>query len=147
MPKGSNSGNGVAYNPVLGLFVTMDFCKGISVWDPMKRKVMAKRNLGEEGQLGMLILPGNRLAVSYSEVHRGGFLGIYSLEKGKRTFKAPELYLKSSDLSPSSWTMDPGALCFSPQRNLLVAGSMVGNGDLMELYMHGLGKLKSPWNA
>ena len=76
VPKGANSGNGVAYNPVLGLFVTMDFRKGISVWKS-NGKVMAKRNLGEEGQLGMLILPGNRLAVSYSEVHRGGFLGIY----------------------------------------------------------------------
>ena len=135
VPKGANSGNGVAYNPVLGLFVTMDLCNGISVWDPMKGKVMAKRNLGQDGQLDMLILPGNRIAVSYSEGNHGGFIGIYSLEKGKNTFKAPKLYLKSSDLSPSGWTLDPGALSFSPQGNLLVAGSMVGNGDLMKLCM------------
>ena len=52
VPKGANSGNRVAYNPVLGLFVTMDFRKGISVWDPMKGKVMAKRNLGEGRTVG-----------------------------------------------------------------------------------------------
>ena len=54
VPKGANSGNGVAYNPVLGLFVTMDLCNRVSVWDPMKGKVMAERNLGEDGQLDML---------------------------------------------------------------------------------------------
>ena len=99
---------------------------------------MAKHNLGQDGQLDMLILPGNRIAVSYSEGNHGGFLDIYSLEKGKKTFKAPELSLKYSDfrdLSPSGWTLDSGALSFSPQGNLLVAGSTVGNGDLMELCM------------
>ena len=143
VPKGANSGNGVAYNPVLGLFVTIDFYKGISVWDPVKGKEMAKRNVGEDVQLDVLILhrlyssvlPGNRIAVSYSEGNHGGFLGIYSLQKGKMSFKAPELYLISSGLSPSGWTLDPGALSFSPQRNLLVAGSMVGNGDVRELCM------------
>lgn len=132
VPKGAHSGNGVAYNPVLSLFVTMDLCNGISVWDPMKGKVMAKQNLGQDG------LPGNRIAVSYSEGNHGGILDIYSLEKGKKTFKAPELSLESSDfrdLSPSGWTLDSGALSFSPQGNLLVAGSTVGNGDLMELCM------------
>ena len=87
VPKGAHSGNGVAYNPVLSLFVTMDLCNGISVWDPMKGKVMAKHNLGQDGQLDMLILPGNRIAVSYSEGNHEDLLVYIPLKKAKILLK------------------------------------------------------------
>ena len=55
IPKGVNSGigNGVSYNPVLGLFVTMDYNEGISVWNPVSGELMAECDLGGEGQLSI----------------------------------------------------------------------------------------------
>ena len=55
IPKGVNSGigNGVSYNPVLGLFVTMDYNEGISVWNPVSGELMAECDLRGEGQLSI----------------------------------------------------------------------------------------------
>ena len=97
IPEGVNSGNGVSYNPVLGLFVTMDFRKGISVWNHVSGEVMAECDLGPDGDLNMSLLPGNRVAVSYSELYNGGLVKIYSLEKD--TFDSSELELKVPSLS------------------------------------------------
>ena len=65
IPKGVNSGDGVSYNPVLGLFVTMDYNEGISVRNPVSGELMAECGIGGEGQLSITLLPGNRIAVSY----------------------------------------------------------------------------------
>ena len=57
IPKGvrvnSGIGNGVSYNPVLGLFVTMDYNEEISVWNPVSGELMAECDLGGGGQLSI----------------------------------------------------------------------------------------------
>ena len=116
IPEGVNSGDGVSYNPVLGLFVTMDFGKGISVWNHVSGEVTAECDLGPDGDLNMSLLPGNRVAVSYSELYNEGSVEIYSLEK--ETFDSSELELKVPSLSY------PGVIALTPQKSLLVAGSV-----------------------
>ena len=67
----------------------------------------------------MLLLPGNRIALSSTGTFTSGTVENCFLEKG--TFDSPELELESKT---SSLPMDsPGALALSPQKNLLVAGS------------------------
>ena len=63
IPEGVNSGNGVSYNPVLGLFVTVDFYEGISVWNHVSGEVMAECDLRSDFKVSLL--PGNRVALSY----------------------------------------------------------------------------------
>ena len=114
IPEGVNSGNGVSYNPVLGLFVTMDFNEGISVWNHVSGEVMAECDLPSDFKVSLL--PGNRVALSYqSGSYYEGSVEIYSLEKD--TFDFFELELKM----PSS--TDPGVIALTPQKSLLVASS------------------------
>ena len=127
IPEGVNSGNGVSYNPVLGLFVTMDFNEGISVWNHVSGEVMAECDLGPDGDLNMSLLPGNRVAVSYSEAHHGGSDEMYSLEKD--TFDSSELELKVPSLTY------PGVIALTPQKSLLVAGSVQLDPGLYEIFM------------
>ena len=127
IPEGVNRGNGVSYNPVLGLFVTMDFNEGISVWNHVSGEVMAECDLGSDGDLNMSLLPGNRVAVSYSEAHHGGSVEIYSLEKD--TFDSPVLELKVPSLTY------PGVIALTPQKSLLVAGSVQLDAGLYETFM------------
>ena len=127
IPEGVNSGNGVSYNPVLGLFVTMDFNEGISVWNHVSGEVMAECDLGPDGDLNMSLLPGNRVAVSCSEAHHGGSVEIYSLEKD--TFDSSELELKVPSLSY------PGVIALTPQKSLLVAGLVQLDPGLYEIFM------------
>ena len=128
IPEGVNSGNGVSYNPVLGLFVTMDFNKGISVWNHVSGEVMAEsRDLGKDGDLNMSLLPGNRVAVSYSGARHRRSVEIYSLEKD--TFDSSELELKVPSLRY------PGVIALTPQRSLLVAGSVHLDPGLYEICM------------
>ena len=96
IPEGvTYSGNGVAYNPVLGLFVTVDCDEGISVWNPVSRELMAECDLGPDGDLNMTLLPGNRIAVSHSEPNHWSSVEILSLEED--TFgNSPELDFKSA---------------------------------------------------
>ena len=127
IPEGVNSGNGVSYNPVLGLFVTMDFSKGISVWNHVSGEVMAECDLGQDGDLNMSLLPGNRVAVSCSVLYGGGSVEIYSLEKD--TFDSSELELKVPSLRY------PGVIALTPQKSLLVAGSVELDPGLYEIFM------------
>ena len=127
IPEGVNSGNGVSHNPVLGLFVTMDFNEGISVWNHVSGEVMAECDLGPDGDLNMSLLPGNHVAVSYSEAHHGGSVEIYSLEKD--TFDSSELELKVPSLTY------PGVIALTPQKSLLVAGSVELDPGLYEIFM------------
>ena len=110
------SGNGVDYNPALDLYATVDFDDGISVWNPLSGKVTAECDLGPDGELHMLFLPGDRMAISYSEPNHGGILEIYSLNKTD-TFDSSELDIKFPSLSL------PGAIALSPERNILVVDS------------------------
>ena len=127
IPEGVNSGNGVSYNAVLGLFVTMDFNEGISVGNHVSGEVVAECDLGPDGDLNMSLLPGNRVAVSYSEAHHGGSVEIYSLEKD--TFDSSELELKVPSLTY------PGVIALTPQKSLLVAGSVQLDPGLYEIFM------------
>ena len=117
IPEGvTYSGNGVAYNPVLGLFVTVDCVEGISVWNPVSRELMAECDLGPDGDLNMTLLPGNRIAVSHSEPNHWSSVEILSLEED--TFgNSPELDLKVPSLTY------PGVIALTPRKSLLVAGS------------------------
>ena len=54
IPEGVNSGNGVSYNPVLGLFVTVDFYEGISVWNHVSGEVMAECDLRSDFKVSLL---------------------------------------------------------------------------------------------
>ena len=121
------SGNGVYYNPVLDLYATIDYKDGISVWSPVSGKAMAECDLGSDGNLHMLFLPGDRIAISYSEVHHGGTVEIYSLDTD--TFDSSELEIKVPFLTY------PGALALSPERNILVAGSVGIDSGLCEICM------------
>ena len=116
IPEGVKSGNGVDYNPALDLYATVDFDDGISVWNPLSGKVTAECDLGPDGELHMLFLPGDRMAISYSEPNHGGILEIYSLNKTD-TFDSSELDIKFPSLSL------PGAIALSPERNILVVDS------------------------
>ena len=127
IPEGVNSGNGVSYNPVLGLFVTMDFNEGISVWNHVSGEVMAECDLGPDVDFNMSLLPGNRVAVSCSVLYSGGSVEIYSLEKD--TFDSSELELKVPSLSY------PGVIALTPQKSLLVAGSVELDPGLYEIFM------------
>ena len=127
IPEGVNSGNGVSYNPVLGLFVTMDFNEGISVWNHVSGGKMAECDLGQDGDLNMSLLPGNRVAVSCSVLYNGGSVKIYSLEKD--TFDVSELELKVPSLTY------PGVIALTPQKSLLVAGSVQLDPGLYEIFM------------
>ena len=127
IPEGVNSGNGVDYNPVFDLYATIDYVDGVSVWSPVSGKVTAECDLGADGDLHMLFLPGDHIAISYSEAHHGGTIEIYSLEKG--TFDSSELEIEVPSLSY------PGALALSPERNILVAGSAGMDGGLYEIVM------------
>ncbi|XP_073248906.1 uncharacterized protein [Porites lutea] len=127
IPEGVNSGNGVSYNPVLGLFVTMDFNEGISVWNHVSGGKMAECDLGQDGDLNMSLLPGNRVAVSCSVLYNGGSVKIYSLEKD--TFDFSELELKVPSLTY------PGVIALTPQKSLLVAGSVQLDPGLYEIFM------------
>ena len=126
IPEGVNSGNGVSYNPVLGLFVTMDFNEGISVWNHVSGEVMAECDLRSDFKVSLL--PGNRVALSYqSGSYYEGSVEIYSLEKD--TFDFCELELKM----PSS--TDPGVIALTPQKSLLVASSVQLDPVLYEIFM------------
>ena len=124
--KGVNRGNGVSYNPVLGLFVTVDFYEGVSVWNHVSGEVMAKCDL--KTGFDVSLLPGNRVALSFeSGPHYAGSVLISSLEKD--TFDDFELELKV----PSS--TDPGVIALTPQKSLLVAGSVQLDPGLYEIFM------------
>ena len=128
IPKGVNRGNGVSYNAVLGLFVTVDFYEGISVWNHVSGEVMAECDLRSDFKVSLL--PGNRVALSYqSGSYYEGSVEIHSLEKD--TFDFFELELKM----PSS--TDPGviALIMTPQKSLLVASSVQLDPVLYEIFM------------
>ena len=126
IPEGVNSGNGVSYNPVLGLFVTVDFNEGISVWNHVSGEVMAECDLRSDFKVSLL--PGNRVALSYqSGSYYEGLVEIYSLEKD--TFDFCELELKM----PSS--TDPGVIALTPQKSLLVASSVQLDPVLYEIFM------------
>ena len=127
IPEGVKSGNGVYYNPVLDLYATIDYIDGVSVWSPVSGKVTAECDLGPDGDLHMLFLPGDRIAISYSEVHHGGTVEIYSLDTD--TFDSSELEIKVPFLTY------PGALALSPERNILVAGSVGIDSGLCEICM------------
>ena len=114
IPKGVNRGKGVSYNPVLGLFVTVDFYEGISVWNHVIGEVMAECDLRSD--FNVSLLPGNRVALSYQAgSYYEGSVEIHSLERN--TFDLFELELKM----PSS--TDPGVIALTPQKSLLVASS------------------------
>ena len=49
--------------------------------NPFGGESMADCDLGSDGELNMTLLPGNRIAVSYSEAHHQSSVAIYSLEK------------------------------------------------------------------
>ena len=124
--KGVNRGNGVSYNPVLGLFVTVDFYEGVSVWNHVSGEVMAKCDL--KTGFDVSLLPGNRVALSFeSGPHYAGSVLISSLEKD--TFDDFELELKV----PSS--TDPGVIALTPQKSLLVASSVQVDPVLHEIFM------------
>ena len=126
IPEGVNSGNGVSYNPVLGLFVTVDFYEGVSVWNHVSGEVMAECD--PKTGFSVSLLPGNRVALSYeSEPHYTGSVEIHSLEKD--TFDFFELELKV----PSS--IDPGVIALTPQKSLLVASSVQVDPVLYEVLM------------
>ncbi|CAH3154525.1 unnamed protein product [Porites evermanni] len=126
IPEGVNSGNDVSYNPVLGLFVTVDFYEGISVWNHVSGEVMAECDLPSDFKVSLL--PGNRVALSYqSGSYYEGSVEIYSLEKD--TFDFFELELKM----PSS--TDPGVIALTPQKSLLVASSVQLDPVLYEIFM------------
>ena len=119
IPEGVKSGHGFDYNPVLDLYATMHDDDGISVWSPVSGKVTAECNLGLDGDLHMLFLPGDRIAISYSEPYNTGDIFIFSLEKS--TF---ELKLDSAELDIKVPSLCyPGAIALSPERNILVTGS------------------------
>ena len=124
--KGVNRGNGVSYNPVLGLFVTVDFYEGVSVWNHVSGEVMAECD--PKTGFSVSLLPGNRVALSYeSGPHYTGSVEIHSLEKD--TFDFFELELKV----PSS--IDPGVIALTPQKSLLVASSVQVDPVLYEVLM------------
>ena len=77
IPEGIRKGNGIEYNPVLDLYVTMSLEDGISVWNPVSGKVVAECDLGFDGFLDMLLLPGNRIGVMHLSMlsRRGGEAG------------------------------------------------------------------------
>ena len=124
--KGVKRGNGVSYNPVLGLFVTVDFYEGVSVWNHVSGEVMAR--CGPNTGVNVSLLPGNRFALSYeSGPHCAGSVLISSLEKD--TFDDFELELKM----PSS--TGPGVIALTPQKSLLVASSVQVDPVLYEIFM------------
>ena len=126
IPKGVNRGKGVSYNPVLGLFVTVDFYEGISVWNHVSGEVMAECDLRSD--FNVSLLPGNRVALSYQAgSYYEGSVEIHSLEKN--TFDFFELELKM----PSS--TDPGVIALTPQKSLLVASSGQVDPVLYEIFM------------
>lgn len=125
IPEGIRKGNGIEYNPVLDFYVTMSLEDGISVWNPVSGKVVAECDLGFDGFLDMLLLPGNRIGVSYSELHHCGSVSIYSLEKD--TFVKPELDVEIPSLSYT------GVVYLSPQKSLLVAGAPEVDCGLFEV--------------
>ncbi|XP_078358870.1 uncharacterized protein LOC144643480 [Oculina patagonica] len=164
VPRIVESAYGVDYNPVLGLYATFnyDFDKGISVWDPTSGKVVAE-NIGGVGEAfrDVLFVPGDRILVSSAHFgqSRSGSLEIFNLDKDKSDsaefvkededkdededeggYKDEGVVLanfltENEDLDLPSPC--PGALAWSPARNLLLAGehNKYSGGGVYEIFI------------
>ena len=81
VPQSVENAYGVDYNSVLGLYATLDYDVIVSVWNPVSGKVVTQFRGFGENFLDVLFVPGNRLAVSSSEMHHGGCIKIFNLGK------------------------------------------------------------------
>ena len=147
--------NGVDHNPALGLYVTFNnYFDGVSVWNPMSGKVVAEFGGMGENFCDALFVPGNRIVVSSSEVHHGGAVQIFNLDKNKcnsaesvkedddedtedehedegedEDAKSAELVIEDKYLTMTY----PGAIALSPRRNLLVTDAFNGGEGVNEI--------------
>jgi len=85
VPKDVESAHTVDYNPVLGLYTTVNRERGrVFVWNPVTEEVVASLSTTCDGFSGAIFLPGDRVGVSASSTHHGGDMEIHTLD-GKKS--------------------------------------------------------------
>ena len=157
IPRRVRSAYGVDHNPALGLYATFNCDEGVSVWNPMSGKVVAEfRGLGENF-CDTLFVPGDRIAVSSSEVHHGGVVEVFNLDKDRcdsaesvkkdeeedddedaegldedeDAAKSAELVIEDKYLTMTY----PGAIALSPRKNLLIADAFSSGEGVSEIFI------------
>lgn len=111
VPKDVESAHTVDYNPVLGLYATVNRERGsVSVWNPVTEGVVASFSTTCDGFSGAIFLPGDRVGVSASTTHHGGDVEIHTLDgKKSKLLKIEEDQLR---------TTYPGPIALNPREEL-----------------------------
>lgn len=133
VPKRVEEAHTVDYNPVLGLYVTLNAELGrVFVWNPVTGSVVSSFEATCDGFSDALFLPGKRVGVSYSEPNHGGNIEIYSLDSKKKSkrSKQPKLLIERDQL-PTTY---PGPMALSPKKTLLVADAEYP-GEIYEMFI------------
>ncbi|XP_029185653.2 uncharacterized protein LOC114953548 [Acropora millepora] len=128
VPKDVESAHTVDYNPVLGLYATVNReCGRVFVWNPVSEEVVASLSTTCDGFSGAIFLPGDRVGVSASETHHGGDVEIHTLD-GK---KSRCLKMEGDQLH----TTYPGPIALSPRKTLLLADVEDNCREIVEVFV------------
>ena len=116
LPKKAGSADAVDYSSELGLFATRNSEKGVFVWNPQNRKVVAhfRDESIQDGICEFLFLPGEFLAISEGETNHGSDISFISL---KDVAEPVAFEIDEKDLQ----LQYPGGMALSPDNMLLVA--------------------------
>ena len=130
VPKDVESAHTVDYNPVLGLYATVNRERGRAfVWNPVTEEVVASLYTTCDGFSGAIFLPGDRVGVSASSTHHGGDVEIHTLDGKKSRY----LKMEGDQLR----TTYPGPIAMSPRNTLLLADVEDNCREIVEIF--GLG--------
>ena len=162
IPRRLSTANGVDYNPAMGLYATFNNYNVVSVWNPMSGTVVAEfKDIGENFY-DTLFVPGDRIAVSSSEVHHGGALEVFNLDKDKcNSAESVKEEDDDEDTEDEDKSEDedededaesaavaelviedkdlpmtyPGAIALSPRRNLLLTDAFNSGVGVYEIFI------------
>ena len=128
IPKKIESAHTVDYNPVLGLYATVNRDRGrVFVWNPVTEEVVVSFSTTSDGFSEAIFLPGDRVGVSASEPNHGGSVKIYSID-GK---KSRRLKIERDQL-PTTY---PGPIALSPRKTLLLADAEYNCAEISEIFV------------
>lgn len=128
IPKKVESAHTVDYNPVLGLYATVNRERGrVFVWNPVTEEVVVSFSATSDGFSEAIFLPGDRVGVSASEPNHGGSVKIYPID-GK---KSRRLKIERDQL-PTTY---PGPIALSPRKTLLLADAEYNCAEISEIFV------------
>ena len=128
VPKDVESAHTVDYNPVSGLYATVNRDRGrVFVWNPVTEKVVSSISTTCDGFSEAIFLPGDRVGVSASTTHHGGSVEIYTLHGEK----SRGLNIEGDQVR----TTYPGPIALSPRKTLLLADVEDNCREIVEIFV------------